>query len=497
VFVEGYIRVSDASRRHGERFISPVEQREAIERWADQRGFSLMEVYEELDESGARADRPLLEQAVSRIEARVSNGLVVTHVDRFGRSLLDGLQVIERIRACDGEFYAVADGLDTSTDAGRLACQILLSTSEYALARIRAGWDTSRRHAVRRGVWMGNTTPVGYRRTRSGRLRPHPITGPLITDLYRQRASGTGLRTLCRWLEQEGVLTAKGNPGWGDASLRRVLTMRAYLGEVYHGPYVKPGAHQPLTDAAMWERAQRPRPREHNHLRVPTLLAGLVRCASCSHMLVSRWTRADPTREPYRVYGCCGYHAASPCPAPAYISATQVEPYVIENCMDILRRRRRPPTGELTRSQTTATEAADALARYRDNDRLAAMLGQEAFPAGIAIRAARLRQANLAWADATARVALHDLPSVAQARRLLLTTDVLQRRELLSKIVDVVFVAPGRRHPERRVTLCPIGTAPDRLPTKGDKGRNHPIRPRRGWINPGEGRTPQHAAYKH
>ena len=171
VFVDGYIRVSDTAGRHGERFISPVEQREAIERWAVQRGFHLMEVYEELDDSGARADRPLLERAVTRIEAGVSNGLVVTHVDRFGRSLLDGLQAIERIRARNGEFYAVADGLDTSTDAGRLVCQILLSTAEYQLARVRAGWDTSRRHAIRRGVWMGNTTPVGYRKTRSGRLR--------------------------------------------------------------------------------------------------------------------------------------------------------------------------------------------------------------------------------------------------------------------------------------------------------------------------------------
>ena len=61
-----------------------------------------MEVLEELDESRARADRPLLERAVSRIEAGVSSGLVVTHVDRFGRSLLAGLQVIERIRARDG-----------------------------------------------------------------------------------------------------------------------------------------------------------------------------------------------------------------------------------------------------------------------------------------------------------------------------------------------------------------------------------------------------------
>jgi hypothetical protein len=313
----------------------------------------------------------------------------------------------------------------------------------------------------------------------------------VITELYRRRAAGTGLRTLCQWLQSQGVLTGKGNPGWGDSALRQMLTMPVYLGDVYHGPYVKQGAHQALTDAATWERAQRPWNRGHGHLRVPTLLAGLLRCASCSHMLVSRWVHPQGgKRPPFRVYGCTGYHAASPCPDPAYISAMHIEPYVVQNCMEILRRRRRPPTGELARAEEAATDARNALARYRDNDRLAVMLGQEAFLAGIAIRAAHLQEANLAWADAKARVSLHELPSVAEARRLLVTTDVLQRRELLSKIVDCVFVAPGRRHPERRVTLCPTGTAPRMLPTRGDKGRvNHPINPRREWINPGEGRV--------
>jgi hypothetical protein len=49
--------------RDGERFISPAVQREQIEGWIALRGARLGEVFEELDESGARADRPLLERA--------------------------------------------------------------------------------------------------------------------------------------------------------------------------------------------------------------------------------------------------------------------------------------------------------------------------------------------------------------------------------------------------------------------------------------------------
>jgi hypothetical protein len=53
------------NEREWERFLSPVVQRETIERWVRLQGAVVGEVFEELDESGARADRPL---RASRIE---------------------------------------------------------------------------------------------------------------------------------------------------------------------------------------------------------------------------------------------------------------------------------------------------------------------------------------------------------------------------------------------------------------------------------------------
>jgi hypothetical protein len=39
----------------------------------------------------AKTDRPLLERAIGRVESGESSGIVVSRLDRFGRSLLDGL----------------------------------------------------------------------------------------------------------------------------------------------------------------------------------------------------------------------------------------------------------------------------------------------------------------------------------------------------------------------------------------------------------------------
>src|SRR3954451_9054578 len=109
--LDGYVRVSDVGKRHGERFISPSVQREQIAAWVDERDATLLRVFEELDVSGARRARPLLEEAIRRIEDGVSDGLVVSRVNRFGRSLIDGLILIERVRQSGGRFYSVSDGL--------------------------------------------------------------------------------------------------------------------------------------------------------------------------------------------------------------------------------------------------------------------------------------------------------------------------------------------------------------------------------------------------
>src|SRR5215208_6940896 len=97
MLVDGYVRVSQVGDREGARFISPRLQRQRIEQWAKLHRATVVVVHEELNESGARNDRPKLLEALGRIERGDTDGLVVARMDRFGRSLLDSLAAIERI----------------------------------------------------------------------------------------------------------------------------------------------------------------------------------------------------------------------------------------------------------------------------------------------------------------------------------------------------------------------------------------------------------------
>jgi DNA invertase Pin-like site-specific DNA recombinase len=193
MIVDGYIRVSQVNDRQGERFISPAVQREAIERWVRLHGAVVAELFEELDESGARGDRPLLARAIARVERGESGGIVVSRLDRFGRSLLDGLAAIDRITRAGGTFVAVEDGLDLSTDTGRLVLRIMLSLGEWELDRVRSSWRVAKQRAIARGVHVGRA-PAGYRRRSDGRLVPDRRYAPLVTNhCQKDEAPPSGL----------------------------------------------------------------------------------------------------------------------------------------------------------------------------------------------------------------------------------------------------------------------------------------------------------------
>jgi DNA invertase Pin-like site-specific DNA recombinase len=482
--VDGYVRVSQVRGRKGPRFISPVVQEEEIRGWAASRGAVVLTVFEELDESGLRADRPLLEAAVQRVEDGISEGIVVSKLDRFGRSLLHGLKTVERIRAAGGTFVSVQDGFDVSTDTGKLILRLLLSFAEWDVDRMRSTWEVAQAKAIGRGVQPGKLAPWGYRRTRAGRLRPDPIAGPLVGEVFRMRAAGRSQTEIARFMQTKGVLTSRGNAGWTAAAICNITHNRVYLGEVHWGAYLNAHAHAPLTDPATWEAAQHPNPwRVVGRCPEQMLLCGLVRCASCCMSL-----RADPYSVP-PMYGCRAHSSRGDCPGPAAVRADVLETYVETVVLELLRRRRGPALAAAELAQDKLNAADAALVRYRDSDTVSRVLGEERFTAGLAVRVERVRGARLQVAGLREKAAIHALPPVAELEAGWTDLAISARREVIRSVLDAVFVTPGRELVGSRVFLCPVGTGPRMLPTNGGYKATgpRPFKPGRSTIPPPRG----------
>jgi site-specific DNA recombinase len=175
---------------------------------------------------------------------------VVAKLDRFGRSLIDGVACIDRIHAAGGTFVSVADGLDLRTDTGRLVLRIMLSMGEWELDRIRSTWNTARERAINRGMYLAPVAPTGCVSRADRRLRPDARSAPVIAELFQRRANGATIAELARLLEERRVRSPYGGLAWAPSSVEGILKNRAYLGESRSGAFLNGAAHPALVDAA-------------------------------------------------------------------------------------------------------------------------------------------------------------------------------------------------------------------------------------------------------
>src|SRR5437867_5248524 len=190
---DGYIRVSRRGGREGESFISPEVQRKKIAAWAKLHEVEVVAWWEEIDQSGAKLERPLFQQALERCERGESGGIIVARLDRFARSAVDALTSIRRLTDAGARLVSVEDNFDGSTPMGRFAIGILTLIAELELERIRENWDNAVSAAVKRGVHISARVPTGYKRDEQGRLQRDEPAASAIAEVFRLRANGTAV----------------------------------------------------------------------------------------------------------------------------------------------------------------------------------------------------------------------------------------------------------------------------------------------------------------
>jgi DNA invertase Pin-like site-specific DNA recombinase len=491
--LDGYVRVSQVRGRAGDSFISPSVQRERIEQWCGAYGHELVAVHEELDESGkAGHRRKLLEEAIARVERGETDGIVVWKADRFGRGMLDGLAQMQRITAAGGRLVAVADGLDTSTETGRLVLRIMLSIAEHELERIRGTWADAKARAVARGIHPSATPPFGYRRegpprkpggNPTGALVVDPETGPIVTELFQRRADGAGFSELARWLQQLGARSQWGRSAWSIRAVKDIIRNEVYLGVAYSkargqgDTFRNEDAHPPLTDQVTFRRAQRPGVQFVPKVD-PSPVRALLRCAGCRYKVrAERRTYADGRG--YWVFACRAARAgdvAVRCTEPVRILDTgNVEAWIVEEVLEAWPRivgEQEQATPELADERQAVDEARARFEQWRDDSRVQERLGMDAYLDGLAARQDEMNAAiaELARKDATLTAPrLPDIdPDVIRDQWPSFTRD--EQRELLAAVVKCVFVRHGSRDLPLgdRMEIVFHGTPLD-LPARGDR----------------------------
>jgi DNA invertase Pin-like site-specific DNA recombinase len=104
--------------------------------------------------SGARADRPQLAKLMASLKA--GDVVLVTKLDRLGRSTRELLDLIERIGKAGAAFRSLGDPLfDTTSSQGRLVSTLLAAIAEFERELIKERTGEGRDRAMKEGVKFG------------------------------------------------------------------------------------------------------------------------------------------------------------------------------------------------------------------------------------------------------------------------------------------------------------------------------------------------------
>src|SRR3954451_10690349 len=220
-----YLRVS--GEQQGRSGLGLDAQRAAVERFAAEHGFTIVETYTEV-ETGKGSDalerRPQLAAALRRAKAERCP-VVVAKLDRLSRDVafVSGLMV-QRVP------FIVAE-LGVDTDPFLLHIYAALAEKERAL--ISARTKDALTAAKARGVRLGNRTNLDAageagRAALAQRADQHAANIlPIIDEVKRQGAKS--LREIAAQLTTRGGRTARGG-AWTATAVSNVLTRRERIG---------------------------------------------------------------------------------------------------------------------------------------------------------------------------------------------------------------------------------------------------------------------------
>jgi site-specific DNA recombinase len=395
--------------------------------WAHRREEPIVLLEPELDESGGRRDRPILATAVETIERGEARGLVVAYLSRASRSTRHLLELWDRIEAAGGELHAVAENIDTKTPAGRLTRTMLAAIAEHELDVHRERFEAQRASATARGIWQRRQTPLGYQRDRSTRRLVPDSNADRVRRAFLDRLGGTSLSQIAR------------NLGLTRSGARMLLRNRVYLGELSVGIHTNASAHPAIVTEDEWLAVQRIRSLRPARSSGPVaLLGGLVRCASCGHVM-SRTTGGGGY-----VYACHRQHSAGRCPRPAAVTLDTLDPHVAAIALDELAKLKATAARsdrEIAAARAALQAAEAELAAYLEGV-AAAGLASGQYAEGARRRKEELERAHEHLGDLLGR---QEGVVDGAPRKVWERLDVDRRNRLLRGLIDCVIVAPAGR----------------------------------------------------
>ena len=311
-----YLALARVSSREQEREGFSLDvQVDALRRYAEKNQGEIVKLYRIAETASKKEERKAFREMLqyARQNAHHIDAILFYKVDRAARNLFDYVE-LERLESEHGiDFISVTQPTE-NTPAGKLQRRILANMASFYTEQQSIDVREGLARRVQNGLFVSKA-PYGYRNIRidgRGLVEVHPENVGKIRRIFELYAYyNHTLDTLGDQLVKEGVLFKKSRPVFSRSTLYKILTDRAYIGEVKHQGVWYPGQHEPIIDRATWNRVQAILGGKSYRCHEMTYAGEIVRCGHCGHPITGE-VKTKKTKagiQEYVYYRCTRYNS--------------------------------------------------------------------------------------------------------------------------------------------------------------------------------------------
>ena len=219
----GYVRVSTEGQAVDG--VSLEAQREKIQMFARLYDYELVAIVEDAGASAKNTNRDGLTEVLARLESGEAGALIVAKLDRLTRSVKDLGELLET-RFTRFSLVSVGEQIDTSTAAGRLVLNVLMSVAQWEREAISERTKTALQHKKANGQRVGSI-PYGSRLAGDGvTLEADEAEAEVVEAVKELDAAGLSLRAISQRLQKQGF-SARSGGAFHPQTVANILKQQA------------------------------------------------------------------------------------------------------------------------------------------------------------------------------------------------------------------------------------------------------------------------------
>jgi site-specific DNA recombinase len=205
--------------------ITMAAQQQKLEQFAALHDFEVAGVILDAGQSGKSLNRPGLQNALEMLRKGDADGLAVLKLDRLSRSIADFQTLIDGFfgERAGKQLFSVQDSIDTTSAAGRLVLNVLLSVAQWEREAIGERTKTALQHKISKRERVGAVI-FGFDLAEDGiSLVPNAGEQATIARMHELRAAGNTLRGIANALTARQIATKSGKGVWSHTAVSYIL----------------------------------------------------------------------------------------------------------------------------------------------------------------------------------------------------------------------------------------------------------------------------------